>query len=291
MKSLVSTSQLGRSDLERIIERAIGLAEGASIKEQVLSGITVATLFFEPSTRTRLSFELAARRLGADVVSFDLAGSAAAKGESERDTVLTVSAMGADVLVVRHGSDGFPVQVAEWTSRAVVNAGDGRNEHPTQALLDAVTLVRRLGAVGGLTVAIVGDIAHSRVANSLMTVLPALGADLVLAGPPHWLPEGPFPVSSSLDDVVGAADVLYLLRVQRERGAEVAEGYHAKWGLDARRAAAMRPEAVVMHPGPVNRGVEISDEVADSPRSLILEQVANGVPTRMAILAEIGEAL
>jgi aspartate carbamoyltransferase catalytic subunit len=291
VKSLVSAAQLGRADLERIIERAIGFADSGHSWDPTLRGWTLATLFFEPSTRTRLSFELAARRLGADVVSFDLSGSAAVKGESERDTVLTVAAMGAQVLVVRHATDGFPTKVAEWTHRAVVNAGDGQNEHPTQALLDAVTLQRRFGRVEGLTVAIVGDIAHSRVANSLMTVLPALGANLVLAGPSEWLPDSPFPLAGTLDEVVVAADVVYLLRVQRERGAEPAEGYHAEWGLDARRAAAMRPEAVVMHPGPINRGVEVSDEVADGPRSLILQQVANGVPTRMSVLAEIGEAL
>lgn len=291
MKSLISISQLNSLDLERIIERAIVFAEGGPDSQDVLRGATIATLFFEPSTRTRLSFELAARRLGADVVTFELAGSAAAKGESEKDTVLTVAAMGAQVLVVRHETDGFPARVADWTQRAVINAGDGQNEHPTQALLDVVTLVRRFGEVEGLRVAIVGDVSHSRVANSLMSALDTLGAEVLLAGPGEWLPESHFPVVESMDDVVDVADVVYLLRVQRERGAELTAGYHAEWGLDAKRAAAMRSEAVVMHPGPMNRGVEISDEVADGARSLILDQVANGVPARMAVLAEVGEAL
>jgi aspartate carbamoyltransferase catalytic subunit len=291
MKSLLTAEQLSRVDLERLIARASRFAEDPERPEPLLEGKTVGTLFFEPSTRTRLSFELAARRLRADVVSFDLAGSAAAKGESESDTVLTVASMGAEILVVRHSVDGFPTQVAQWTQLAVVNAGDGRNQHPTQALLDAVTLFRRFGKVEGLTVAIVGDIAHSRVAGSLMTVLPALGADLMLAGPAEWLPASHFHVAGSIDDAITSADVIYLLRVQRERGAEAGEDYHIRWGLDAARAARMRPEAVVMHPGPINRGVEISDEVADGPRSLILDQVGSGVPTRMAVLSEIGETL
>lgn len=292
MKSLVTTSHLTRQELEGLIDRAIRIAESGEVEGPALRGITVATLFFEPSTRTRLSFELAATRLGADVVSFELAGSSAAKGESERDTVLTVAAMGPEILVVRHSTDGFPDVVQEWTGRAVVNAGDGSREHPTQALLDAVTLVRKLGGIDGLTIAIVGDIAHSRVAGSLMNVMPRLGAQLVLAGPGPFLPRGHgFGVAGDLDEVVAVADVIYLLRVQRERGAEEGEDYHRLWGLDARRAAEMRPDAVIMHPGPMNRGVEISDEAADGPRSLILDQVANGVPTRMAVLAAVAESL
>jgi aspartate carbamoyltransferase catalytic subunit len=292
MKSLTSVAHLAQGDLERLIARAIGFAQGSEEPACNLYGETVGTVFFEPSTRTRLSFELAARRLGAEIVSFELAGSSASKGESEKDTVLTVAAMGPQILVVRHYADGFPEQVMEWTGRAVVNAGDGRNEHPTQALLDAVTLMRRFGKIDGLTVAVVGDIAHSRVAGSLMKLMPALGADLVLAGPSELLPEAPrFAVAEGLDDLIGNVDVIYLLRVQRERGADTDEGYHDRWGLDGVRAARMRPEAVVMHPGPINRGVEISDDVADGPRSLILDQVANGVPTRMAVLAEIAETL
>lgn len=292
MKSLITTTQLSRAALEALIDRAIRIAEGDERDDGALAGIVVATLFFEPSTRTRLSFELATRRLGGDVLGFDLAGSSAAKGESERDTVLTVSAMGPDILVVRHSVAGFPDRVQEWTGRAVVNGGDGAREHPTQALLDAVTLVRRLGRVDGLTMAIVGDIAHSRVAGSLMAVMPKLGADLVLAGPSPFLPDGHgLAVADSLDEVLSSADVVYLLRVQRERGASQGEDYHRRWGMDERRAAAMKPDSVIMHPGPINRGVEISDEVADGPRSLILDQVANGVPTRMAVLASIAESL
>lgn len=292
MKSLINTTQLSRATLEALIDRAIRIAGGDGRDAGALAGTLVATLFFEPSTRTRLSFELAARRLGGDVLTFDLAGSSAAKGESERDTVLTVAAMGPEILVVRHSVAGFPDRVQEWTGGAVVNAGDGVREHPTQALLDAVTLVRRLGRVDGLTMAIVGDIAHSRVAGSLMTVMPKLGADLVLAGPDHFLPDGHgFAVADSLDEALSMADVVYLLRVQRERGASEGEDYHRRWGVDERRAAAMKPDSVIMHPGPINRGVEISDEVADGPRSLILDQVANGVPTRMAVLASIAESL
>ena len=292
MKSLISVADLSKGDLERLISRAIGFAEGREGPAGNLHGKTVGTVFFEPSTRTRLSFELASRRLGAEIVSFDLAGSSASKGESEKDTLLTLAAMGPEILVVRHHADGFPERAMEWTGRAVVNAGDGRNEHPTQAMLDAVTLMRRFGTVEGLVVALIGDIAHSRVAGSLMKMMPVLGADVVLAGPPELLPEVPlFPVAGGLDDLLGKVDVIYLLRVQRERGAETDEGYHEGWGLDGARASRMRPEAVVMHPGPINRGVEISGDVADGPRSLILDQVANGVPTRMAVLAEIAETL
>lgn len=292
MKSLITTARLARPALEALIERASAIAEGSDRDAGALAGRAVATLFFEPSTRTRLSFELAARRLGAEVVSFDLTGSSASKGESERDTVLTVAAMGPEVLVVRHPTAGFPDQVREWTGRAVVNGGDGSREHPTQALADAVTLMRRLGRIDGLTMSIVGDIAHSRVAGSLMTVMPRLGAELVLAGPEHLLPDQPgFSVAADLDEVVAVSDVIYLLRVQRERGASAGEGYHRRWGLDGKRTARMRPDAVIMHPGPINRGVEISDEAADGPRSLILDQVANGVPTRMAVLATIAESL
>lgn len=292
MKSLIATTELSRQALEALIEQAIRIAEGDDRDAKALSGKSVATLFFEPSTRTRLSFELAARRLGGEVIAFDLAGSSSAKGESERDTVLTVAAMGPEILVVRHPTAGFPDQVREWTASAVVNAGDGIREHPTQALGDAVTLMRRIGRIGGLTMAIVGDIAHSRVARSLMTVMPNLGANLVLSGPDDFLPEDHgFPVAESLDEAVAVADVVYLLRVQRERGASEGDDYHRRWGLDERRASAMKPDAVIMHPGPINRGVEISDEAADGPRSLILDQVANGVPTRMAVLASIAEAL
>lgn len=292
MKSLITTSHLTRPELERLIDRAIRIAEGSEVEGTELKGSTVATLFFEPSTRTRLSFELAARRLGADVVPFELAGSSAVKGESERDTVLTVAAMGPEILVVRHSTDGFPDLVQDWTGRAVVNAGDGTREHPTQALLDAVTLTRKLGGIEDLTMVIVGDVAHSRVAGSLMNVMPRLGAQLLLAGPEPFLPRGHgFGVLDRLDDVVAVADVVYLLRVQRERGATEGEDYHRLWGLDAKRAAEMRPDAVIMHPGPMNRGVEISDEAADGPRSLVLDQVANGVSTRMAVLAAIAESL
>lgn len=292
MKSLVTTADLSEQDLRDLLSRSVRIAQGEEERSGALAGRAVATLFFEPSTRTRLSFELAANRLGAHIVPFDLAGSSAAKGESEKDTVMTVAAMGCDILVTRHASAGFPELVREWTGRAVVNGGDGTREHPTQALIDAVTLTRRLGRIEGITMAIVGDVAHSRVAASLMAMMPRLGVHLLLAGPDDFLPhDPPFPALDSLDQVVAASDVIYLLRVQRERGANAGEDYHRHWGLGAARAAAMRPEALIMHPGPINRGVEISGDVADGPRSLILQQVANGVPTRMAVLAAIGEAM
>lgn len=292
MKSLVTTADLSEQDLRDLLSRSVRIAQGEEERSGALAGRAVATLFFEPSTRTRLSFELAANRLGARIVAFDLAGSSAAKGESEKDTVMTVAAMGCDILVTRHASAGFPELVREWTGRAVVNGGDGTREHPTQALIDAVTLTRRLGRIEGITMAIVGDVAHSRVAASLMAMMPRLGVHLLLAGPDDFLPhDPPFPALDSLDQVLAASDVIYLLRVQRERGANAGEDYHRHWGLGAARAAAMRPEALIMHPGPINRGVEISGDVADGPRSLILQQVANGVPTRMAVLAAIGEAM
>lgn len=293
MKSLTSVRGLGEAELTALIDRALQYATTAK-PESVLSDRSVATLFFERSTRTRLSFQLAAERLGAHVLDLDPTTSSTGKGESLRDTVMTVSAIGADIFVVRHAEPGVPDLVAEWTGAPVVNAGDGTREHPTQALVDLVTLVRHFGALRGLRVGIVGDIRHSRVAGSLFHAMPAMGVELTAVGPPDFLPtvniEG-VAATTDLDAILRELDVVYLLRVQTERGATIGDSYATHFGIDARRAAMLSENAVVMHPGPLNRGVEISDEVADGPRSLILQQVANGVPVRMAVLSSLEESL
>lgn len=292
MKTFTSLRGFGRSDLQALIDSAVSYASDRT-PNQLLAGQSVAMLFFERSTRTRLSFELAASRLGAHVMSFDPSTASTGKGESLRDTALTVSAIGADLFVVRHAEAGVPDLVAEWTGAPVVNAGDGAHEHPSQALVDAVTMFRHFDHLQGLRMAIVGDIRHSRVAGSLLHAMPTMGVDLTLVGPPELIPADTHgvEVASSLDDVLPDLDIVYLLRVQTERGAKITEGYSRRFGLDERRAAAMKETAVVMHPGPLNRGVEITDDVADGPRSLILDQVSNGVPARMAILAALEGAI
>lgn len=291
MKSLTSIGTLGRTDLERLIGEAAELRRSLDSGEEIeptLEGFSLANLFFEPSTRTRLSFDLAGQRLGAHVLTFFPDTSSATKGESLQDTALTVAAIGADILVVRHSEEGAPQAVAEWTGLPVVNAGDGASEHPTQALLDAVTMWRHFGSLDGLRMAIVGDITHSRVAGSLVGAMPTLGVDVTLVGPERWLPaEAPVAVSRDLDGILADVDVVYLLRVQQERGGVIDDDYVTHFSLDASRAARLGDHAVVMHPGPINRGVEISDHVAESPRSLINEQVRNGVPTRMAVLRSL----
>jgi aspartate carbamoyltransferase catalytic subunit len=255
----------------------------------ILAGRTVALAFFEPSTRTRLSFDLAAQRLGAHVITFNPGTSSTTKGETLRDTVLTIGAIGADIVVVRHSEEGVPELVEGWTGLPVVNAGDGANEHPTQALLDALTIKRHFGRLEGLRVGIVGDIAHSRVAGSLINALPALGLDLTLVAPGDWLPPaGHLRATSDLEGELPGLDIVYLLRVQTERGGEISDDYIDRFQMDTRRSALLPEDAVIMHPGPMNRGVEIAEAVADSPRSLIIEQVRNGVPTRMAVLASLG---
>lgn len=294
MKTFTSISGHGRSDLESLITEAVELRarlDRGDAAPRSLDNRCVANMFFEPSTRTRLSFDLAAQRLGAHVVTFDPEQSSTSKGESLRDTSLTIAAIGADILVVRHSEVGIPQAIGEWTGLPVINAGDGVSEHPTQALLDAVTLRRHFGDLSGLRMAVVGDIAHSRVAGSLIHAMPVLGVELMLVGPARWLPsDTPANTSESLDEVIGEVDVLYLLRVQTERGGVIDEDYIRRFGLDADRASRMAERAVVMHAGPINRGVEISDQVAESPRSLITEQVRNGVPTRMAVLNALAEA-
>jgi aspartate carbamoyltransferase catalytic subunit len=261
-------------------------------KLPTLRGRTVVNLFFEDSTRTRTSFEVAAKRLSADVINFSAKGSSVSKGESLKDTALTLEAMGADGVIVRHSASGAPHRLATWIRGSVINAGDGTHEHPTQALLDAYTMRSRLGRVEGLNVAIVGDVLHSRVARSNVLLLDTLGAQTTLVAPPTLLPVGveswPALISYDLDSVLPKCDVVMMLRVQRERmGAAFfpsAREYSRRYGLDAVRMAALPDDAIVMHPGPMNRGVEIAAEVADSVRSTIVEQVANGISVRMAVL-------
>lgn len=287
LKALLGLEGMADTELTSLVDAALRFGDGPSPVPS-LDGTTVASLFFEPSTRTRLSFELATKRLGGRVITFVPEHSSIGKGESLRDTVLTVASIGADILVVRHQESGVPGDVHGWTGLPVINAGDGTNEHPTQAIADCATLVERFGGVAGLEVAVVGDVVHSRVAGSLLRALPVLGARLVLVGPDELLPQ---PGSRDLDAVVGEVDVVYLLRVQRERGAEMGPDYVARYQMTEERASRMRPGAVVMHPGPINRGIEIADSVADGPRSLILRQVANGTAARMAVLDAVAGGL
>ncbi|MGH8978990.1 MAG: aspartate carbamoyltransferase catalytic subunit [Acidimicrobiia bacterium] len=262
-------------------------------KVPALRGKTVASLFYEDSTRTRLSFETAAKRLSADTMTFSVSTSSVKKGESLLDTVQTIDAMGVDAIVVRHAASGAAARVAHWSQASVVNGGDGCHEHPTQALLDAFTLRAHRGpSLDGCRIAIVGDVRHSRVARSNVKAFHALGCELILVGPTTLLPERldgwPVAVTHDLDDVLGEVDVVYLLRIQRERIGQALfpsiREYASRWGLTSERATRLKPDTVVMHPGPMNRGIEIADEVADSARSLVTEQVANGVAVRMAVL-------
>ncbi len=296
MRHLLSIDDLDRTGLEQILdlsERFIEVTHRDIPKVPALRGKTVVSLFYEESTRTRLSFETAAKRLSADTMTFTVGSSSVKKGESLRDTVQTIEAMGIDAMVVRHGSAGAPNRITEWIDAAIVNAGDGCHEHPTQALLDVLTLRRRRpSGLDGCRIAIVGDVRHSRVARSDVLAFTALGADVTLVAPPTLLPESlegwPVTVSYDLDEVLPNVDVLYLLRIQLERQSEALfpslREYTSRYGLTAARAARLPADALVMHPGPMNRGVEISAEVADGPVSLIAEQVANGVAVRMAVL-------
>lgn len=297
MRDLLSIDDLGPAGIDELLELSDSFVEVTHReipKIPALRGKTVVTLFYEDSTRTRLSFETAAKRLSADTMSFTVGSSSVSKGESLLDTVRTIEAMGVDAMVVRHHCAGAPHRVAAWVDAAVVNAGDGRHEHPTQALLDLLTLRRRLGsdAFGGLRVAIVGDVRHSRVARSGVKAFAAVGAEVTVVGPPTLLPESlegwPARAATDLDDFLPEVDVVYLLRIQRERlGAALFPSlreYTTRYGLTAERAARLKPDTVVMHPGPMNRGVEIAADVADSPASIVTEQVANGVAVRMAVL-------
>jgi aspartate carbamoyltransferase catalytic subunit len=294
-RHLISAADLSREDALRILDTAEELAQLADRpirKLPTLRGRTVVNLFYEDSTRTRISFEAAAKRLSADVINFSAKGSSVAKGESLKDTALTLEAMGADAVVIRHQASGAPYRLASWVRGSVINAGDGTHEHPTQALLDAFTMRRRLGRLDGLRVAIVGDVLHSRVARSNVLLLRTLGAEVTLVAPPTLLPVAvgswPCEVSYDLSAELPKTDVVMMLRVQAERMNAsyfpTVREYSRRYGLDAGRMALLPEHAIVMHPGPMNRGVEIAAEVADSPRSTIVEQVANGVSVRMAVL-------
>ena len=311
-RHLISAGDLSRDDAILILDTAeeLASAEGRPIRKlPTLRGLTVVNLFYEDSTRTRTSFEAAAKRLSADVINFSAKGSSVAKGESLKDTALTLEAMGADAVVIRHPASGAPRRLTGWVSGRVVNAGDGTHEHPTQALLDAFTMRQRLvGGEGarlhgsgtdrrgqgldGLRVTIVGDVLHSRVARSNVLLLSTLGAQVTLVAPPTLLPLAvetwPGRASYDLDAELRKSDVVMMLRVQQERMTAAyfptVREYRRRYGLDAGRMALLPEHAIVMHPGPMNRGVEIAAEVADSDRSTIVAQVANGVTVRMAVL-------
>jgi aspartate carbamoyltransferase catalytic subunit len=294
---LLSIADLTRGDIEQLHSMTDVFAEVSRRnipRVPALRGKNVVWLFYEDSTRTRLSFEQAAKRLSADTMTFSVGSSSVKKGESLRDTVLTIEAMGVDAVVVRHASAGVPWQIARWLEDrvSIVNAGDGWHEHPTQALLDSYTIREERGPLDGMHIGIIGDIKHSRVARSDVLAYTALGAEVTLVAPPTLLPpclDGwPVQVSHDLDSVLGSLDVAYLLRMQRERMTEALlpslREYTTRYGLTARRVDRMKDDALVMHPGPMNRGVEISAEVADLPRSVIVDQVRNGVAVRMAVL-------
>jgi aspartate carbamoyltransferase catalytic subunit len=298
IKHLRSAADLDADTATLILDTAGEMAAlaGREVKKlPTLRGRTVVNLFYEDSTRTRISFEAAAKRLSADVINFSAKGSSVSKGESLKDTALTLQAMGADAVVIRHPASGAPHRLSSWVDGSVINAGDGTHEHPTQALLDAYTMRSRLGKIDGLRVAIVGDVLHSRVARSNVLLLTTLGAKITLVGPPTLIPvdiaaalSPETKVSYDLDSVLPEMDVVMMLRVQTERMQDSyfpsAREYSRRYGLDVSRMRRLPEHAIVMHPGPMNRGMEIAPEVADSSRSTIVEQVANGVSARMAVL-------
>jgi aspartate carbamoyltransferase catalytic subunit len=294
-KHLLSINDLTAEDIVRILDVAESFREvGTRVIKKVpaLRGRTVVNLFYENSTRTRISFELAAKRLSADVINFTTSGTSVAKGESLKDTALTLQAMGADAIVIRHASSGAPLTLTRWVRGSVLNAGDGTHEHPTQALLDLYTMRDRLGRIEGLRVAIVGDVLHSRVARSLSFGLVKMGAEVTLVGPPTLIPpEAPawgVAVSADLDAVLPKLDVCYLLRIQRERQRQQffpsLREYARLFGLTRERVGMLPEGSLIMHPGPMNRGVEIDSDVADLPQAVMEEQVTNGIAIRMALL-------
>ncbi len=298
MRHLVSIDDLTAHDLHGLLDLAASFADVQARevrKVPALRGKTIVLAFFEDSTRTRTSFDLAARRLSADVINFSAGSSSLKKGESLRDTIETIDAMGVDAIVVRHGSSGVPLTIQQWTDAAIVNAGDGWHQHPTQALLDSFTISQRLGSLEGKKIALCGDILHSRVARSNVAAFSKLGADVVLIGPRTMLPPNldgwAAKVEPDLDAVLPDLDVAYFLRIQKERMAESLipseREYRARFGLTEERAAMLSPDALIMHPGPMNRGIEIDPVVADDPRAVVLDQVANGIPVRMAVLYSV----
>jgi len=295
-RHLLSAADLDRATAEHVLSTAQRIEQAMAGREvrklPTLRGRTVVNLFFEDSTRTRISFEVAAKRLSADVINFSAKGSSVSKGESLKDTAWTLQAMGADAVVCRHSSSGAPQQLSSWVDGHVINAGDGTHEHPTQALLDAYTLRRHLGSLDGRRVVVVGDVLHSRVARSNVLLLSTLGAEVTLVAPPTLLPVGvtgwPAVVSYDLDSALVGADAVMMLRVQRERMAgaffPTEREYSRSYGLDSRRRDLIADHGIVLHPGPMNRGMEITPQVADGAGSVIVEQVANGVTVRMAVL-------
>jgi aspartate carbamoyltransferase catalytic subunit len=295
MRHLLDIDGLERHDIVGILDQAEHMTEVLARdipKVPALQGRTVVSLFYEDSTRTRLSFETAAKRLSADTMTFTVGSSSIKKGESLLDTVKTIEAMGIDAMVVRHSAAGAPHRIAGWIDAAVINAGDGRHGHPTQALLDAFTLRRHRGDITGARIAVVGDVRNSRVARSGIACWSKLGAEVTVVGPPTLMPERldgwPVTVAHDLDDVLAEVDVVYVLRVQQERIGRALlpslREYYSRWGLSEARAERLKPDALVMHPGPMIRGDEIATSVVDGPRSLVRDQVANGVAVRMAVL-------
>jgi aspartate carbamoyltransferase catalytic subunit len=298
---LLSIGDLSADDIHRLLDltdHMVEISHRPIPKVPALRGKNVVSLFFEDSTRTRISFDTAAKRLSADTMNFAVSSSSVNKGESLRDTIETIAAMGVDAFVVRHKSSGTPLQITQWTTASVVNAGDGWHQHPTQALLDCYTIrtaLNRRDGFDGLRIAIVGDVKHSRVARSDVQAFTALGAHVTLVAPPTLLPpaieDWPVEVSHDLDPLLADLDVLYLLRVQRERMDEALlpslREYSTRYGLTDARAARLAPHALVMHPGPMNRGVEMVADPAELPGSVILQQVTNGVAVRMAVLFDL----
>jgi aspartate carbamoyltransferase catalytic subunit len=295
INDLLSMEDLDAEQITRILDTAESLKDIAlrPIKKvPTLRGRTVCNLFFEDSTRTRISFEIAAKRLSADVINFSAKGSSVSKGEGLKDTALTLQAMGVDAIVVRHSASGAPQQLTQWVDAKVLNAGDGWHQHPTQALLDLFTIREKLGRIDGLKAAVVGDVFHSRVARSVVQGLVTMGAEVTIVGPPTLLPPhvGAWgaSVSHDIDEVLPKTDVLYMLRVQRERMSQQffpsSREYARIWGVDRDRLARLPDDAIVMHPGPMNRGVELTADAADAPNSVITEQVTNGIAVRMSCL-------
>ena len=294
-KDLLGIKELSFDEINLILDTAAGFKDvlGRDIKKvPALRGKTAVNLFFEPSTRTRTSFELAAKRLSTDVINFSVPTSSVVKGESLIDTALTVQALGADFIIIRHSSSGVPHLLARNLNASVINAGDGTNEHPTQALLDAFTIREKKGRFKGLEIAIVGDILHSRVAKSNIYSLTKLGARVRLIGPPTLIPEElkdiGINIFHDMEKGLKNVDVLMMLRIQMERQGKgffpSTEEYSRNWGLTLERLSLAKDDVIVMHPGPMNRGIEIVSEIADGPRSVILEQVTNGIAVRMAIM-------
>ncbi|GAA4887457.1 aspartate carbamoyltransferase catalytic subunit [Serinicoccus chungangensis] len=299
MKHLLSIADLTTEEITQILDTAVSMHEvqDRQVKKlPTLRGRTIINFFFEDSTRTRASFEIAGKWMSADTINLTGKGTSVSKGESLRDTVLTIDAMGVDMMIIRHPASGAPAQIADWTDCSIVNAGDGTHEHPSQALLDAYTLRRALGDLRGRHVAIVGDLTHSRVLRSNLLCLRALGAQVTLVAPPTLMPSGVgtwaaadgIETSYDLDAVLPTVDAVMMLRVQRERMSggyfPTAREYAVTYGLTARRLGLLQDHAVIAHPGPMNRGLEISADAADAARSLVLDQVSAGVAVRMSIL-------